>query len=348
MITVSESELHRLIERVFAAAGVPEAHATAMADALVLTNLRAVDSHGVQLLPHYVGQIERGEVDVHTTGRVISENGAAMIYEGGHGIGQVTAPICCDHAVRLAEAHGLGMVVAREANHFGAAFLWSSRISAHGMIGLTVCDASMAVPPWQGREPRLGTNPISVSVPHRAGQGWLLDMATTTVAFAKVEQLMLKGETTVPHGWSLDREGVPTTDMAVARTGLLAPLGGYKGSGLAMMVEILCGVLGGGEAFGNGVTGLRNTGRPMRANQTFLAIDVRRFLPLEDFEGRMERLVGDVKSSQPARGYGEVLVAGDPEWRAMKERRRNGIPVPDGVWRTVAEVAGRLGVPLPG
>jgi len=347
MVIVKEVDLRQFAERLLRATGLSEAQAVQMAAALIATNLRGVDSHGVQLLPHYAGQIERGEVNLAAEGRVVSEFGACLVYDAENGLGQVTAPICCDHAVRLAASNGLGMVVARECNHFGAAFLWSRRISSAGYIGISMCDASMQVPPWQGREPRLGTNPISVSVPHPDHKGWLLDMATATVAYAKLEQLKLKGATEVPYGWAQDREGVPTTDMATALGGLLMPLGGYKGSGLAMMVEILCGVLAGGSTFGTNVTGLRHQGRPMRANHMFLAIDVARFMPLDEFHGRMDWLISEVKSAAPAKGYDEVLVAGEPEWRAEAERCEQGIPIPDGVWESIVEAAQRLKVSLP-
>lgn len=335
------------MERLLVAVGVPAPKANLVAVPLVTASLRGLDSHGLQLLPYYLGQIERGDVNPHAEGHVVSESGACMIYDAEHGLGQVTAPICCAHAVRLAARAGLSMVVSRESNHFGAAGVWSQKISAAGHIGIAICDASMQVPPWQGRQQRLGTNPISVSVPHPEGRGWLLDMATTTVAYGKLEQAFLKGEKTIPHGWALDAEGVPTTDTETALKGMLMPLGGYKGSGLAMMVEILCGVIGGGPVFSTRVTGVRHSGRPMRANQTFLAIDVTRFLPLEEFCARMDWLVEQVKSAQPAKGYDEVLVAGDPEWRAEEQRRRHGIPIQPGIWQRVAALAERLGVPLP-
>lgn len=344
---VRAEDLRQFIIDVLAAAGVPREKAVLVADPLVASSLRGVDSHGVQLLPHYVGQIERGEVNPAAEGHVVSENGACLIYDAEHGLGQVTAPICCGHAIRLAARCGLSMVVAREANHFGAAAYWGQIISRAGLIGIVMCDASMQVPPWQGREARLGTNPICVSVPHPEGQGWLLDMATTTAAYGKLEQALLRGEKTIPYGWAVDREGVPTTDLEEALKGLLMPLGGYKGTGLAMMVEILTGVLAGGPVYGTQVTGVRHRGRPMRCNHTFIAIDVTRFLPLEEFYRRMESWTRDVKSAAPARGYEEVLVAGEPERRCEEKRRREGIPIMAGHWEPLVRLSRRYGVPLP-
>jgi LDH2 family malate/lactate/ureidoglycolate dehydrogenase len=340
-------ELESFSVRLLDAAGIPAEKAGLMACALVDANLRGVDSHGVQLLPHYVEQVRAGDVDPRADGRIVAESDACLLYDGANGIGHAIAGVCCGHAVRLGSRFGIGMVVAREANHFGAAAFWARRISSAGQIGIAMCDASPQVPPWQGKDRKVGTNPLCVSVPHSQGRGWLLDMATTTVALGKIESVMQKGGTTLPQGWALDSEGRPTTELASALAGgMLMPLGGYKGSGLALMVELLSGVLGGG-AMGSDLRGIRSHGRACRINQTFLAIDVNRFLPLEAFYARMDWLTGDVKSSQPAAGYDEVLVAGDPEWRTQDQRSRCGIPIPEGTWQTLVRTAERLGVALP-
>ncbi|MFN7993388.1 MAG: Ldh family oxidoreductase [Bryobacteraceae bacterium] len=320
----------------------PAPHARLVAESLVAANLRAVDSHGVQLLPHYIDEVRRGDMNPQAQGRIDSESGACLLYDGQNGIGQHIADTCCRHAVRLAREHGIAMVVARDSNHFGAAANWGARISQAGMIGIVMCNASPLVAPWQGKEPRLGTNPICMSVPGP----WLLDMATTTVAVNRFHKAMANGEETIPEGWAMDAEGVPTRSTAVALKGLPMPLGGYKGSGLAMLVEILCALLGGG-AMSVDVGGIRIAGKPLRVSQTFLAIDVARFMPLADFTSRMEWLVNIVKSSAPAAGYDEVLVAGDPEWRAESERAREGIPIGEGTWESLVKTAALLGVPVP-
>ena len=324
------------------AANFPRPTARLVADSLVAANLRGVDSHGVQLLPYYVEQVERGDMDAHAEGRIALESGACLLYDGANGSGQHVANVCCAHAVRLAHKHGISIVAARESNHFGAAAYWGLKISAAGLIGIVMCNASPIVAPWQAKEARLGTNPICMSVPG----AWLLDMATTTVANNRIFKALVNGEDTIPAGWAMDSEGVPTTDTGTAVRGLPMPLGGYKGSGLAMMVEILCGLLSGG-AMSVEVGGIRIEGKPTRTSQTFVAIDVGRFMPIEEFHRRVEWLVNTVKSAAPAKGYGEVMVAGDPEWRAEAERLQNGIPLGDGTWECLAETAARLGVEPP-
>jgi len=342
---ISAPVLREFVEKILASAGVPSNRAELVADSLVAANLRGVDSHGVHLLPHYVTQLKAGNIDPGTDGRVISESGACLLYDGEHGLGQCVAEICCRHAIRLAGLHGIGIVVARNSNHFGAAAFWAQRMSSAGLIGLVMCNASPSVPPWQGREGRLGTNPICVSVPSSGAGGWLLDMATTTVALNRIVKAAASREPTIPASWAMDSEGVPTTDTQKALHGLLMPLGGYKGSGLGMMVEVLCAVLSGG-AMSTGVGGLHILDRPMNTSQTFLAIDISRFLPSEEFQSRMEHLVRAVKSARPAQGYDEILVAGDPEWRTEEARLQAGIPVDASLWKRLIALGEELGVQL--
>jgi LDH2 family malate/lactate/ureidoglycolate dehydrogenase len=326
------------------AAQVPDDAAGLVATSLGASNLRGVDSHGFQLLPFYLGAIRDGRVDIQTQGHVDHESAGCLTYDGENGIGQVVSRACCDHAIRLARMQGTSAVVARDSNHFGAAAFWAQRMSAAGLIGIVMCNASPLVAPWQGREKRFGTNPICMSLP--GPDHWLLDMATTTVAMGKIFKASISGEPTIPPGWAIAQNGVPTTDTAAAMEGWPMPLGGYKGYGLAMMAEILCAVLSGG-AMSLELGGIRIKGRPMRVSQFFMAIDVARFMPLDEFSDRMRRLVEMMKSSAPASGYDEVLVAGEPEWRKEKQRHETGIPLSEGVWKTLTDAADLLGVERP-
>ena len=339
---VSAGVLKDYVARIHAAAGVPPATADLVADSLVAANLRGVDSHGSQLTVFYVERLLSGDMDPHAEGRIVSESGSTMLYDGENGIGQRISEICCGHAIRIARQQGVAVVSVRESNHFGAAAYWAQKMADAGQIGLVFCNASTIVPPWQGRQARLGTNPICMAAPGP----WLLDMATTTVAMNRIYKAQMDGYETIPRGWALDSNGVETTDPDTAVKGMPMPLGGYKGSGLGMMVEILCSVLSGG-AHREEVAGIHVQGKRSRASQMFMAIDVGRFLPASEFTERLEHLVGYVKSSRPAPGYDEVLVAGDPEWRIEEARLRDGIPLGQGTWNKLAEVAAKLGVAVP-
>jgi LDH2 family malate/lactate/ureidoglycolate dehydrogenase len=342
VVTIDAATLTAFSQSLIEAAGVDSWQAALVAECLVFANLRGVDSHGVQLLPIYIERIEAGEVNSKVEGRVESEDGCSVVYDAQNAIGQTASHICCAHAIRIARERGMAMVAVRNSNHFGAAAFWGMEFARAGMIGIVMCNASPIVAPWQGRQARLGTNPVCVALPGP----WLLDMATTTVAANKLYKYAAAGQETIPAGWAMDADGVPTTSVQEALRGLMAPLGGYKGYGLQMMVEILCAVLSGGM-MSTDVGGIRIRGRASGASQSFIAIDVGRFMPVAEFTARVEELVARMKSSAPARGYDEVLVAGDPEWRHEAERRANGLPIEVKTWEELSSFARRLGVDVP-
>ncbi len=344
MIVLTDAALRDYAQRMLDAVGVPSDRAWLTADSVVAANLRGVDSHGVQLLPHYIRQIEAGGIDPRAIGSLLSRDGACAVYDAQHGLGQPVAAACCDLAAELAGEHGAGAVTVRNATHFGACAYWGDRIAARGMIGIVMCNATPLVAPWQGKDRRLGTNPICMAVP--GSRTWLLDMATTTVALNRIHKAALCGQESISAGWAMDAEGRPTTDTRTALAGLPSPLGGYKGTGLAVLVEIFSAVLSGGAMLTD-VGGLRRLDAPMRIGQFYLALDVSRFLPLDVFGARMQRVREVLTSTRPAAGYDEVLVAGDPEWRVEEERRASGIPVEPQVWASLEETARRLGIAPP-
>ena len=346
MPTIFSDDLERFVRDVLMSAGVSLEASELTSSSLVAANLRGVDSHGVRLLPAYMEQLQSGDMDATAKGRILSEHHACVLFDAENGIGQIAAAQCCDHAVRLSHTFGLGFVIARNSNHFGAAAYWGARIAEQGQVGIIVCNASRLVAPWQGREPRMGTNPICMAVPGP----WLLDMSTTTVAANRIFAAVARNADSIPEGWAFNSAGAPTTNPSEGIKGFLMPLGGlvagHKGSGLAAAVEILCAVLGGG-AMCDEVGSMRQRGRPVGVSQTFLAIDIERFMPLAEFKARLERFVADLKSAAPAEGFDEVLVAGEPEWHTEQKRLRDGIPISDEVWQTLLKLSSQSGVSEP-
>ncbi len=244
MPTLDAAALQDLCSRLLEGVGVNLSDANFTATALVASNLRGVDSHGVALLRYYLEQLEAGDMEPRAEPELLHQSGCTALVDGHNAIGQLVARFATEQAISLAMEHGCGIVSARHSNHFGAAAFWVQRINAAGLIGIAFCNASPVVAPWQGKEGRLGTNPICFGVP--GASPFLLDMATTTVAANKIFNAHTRGETAIPSGWALTSDGLPTTSVEEAYRGLLNPLGGYKGSGLAVMVEMLCGVLSGG------------------------------------------------------------------------------------------------------
>jgi LDH2 family malate/lactate/ureidoglycolate dehydrogenase len=343
-IVIPHQPLTLFAAKLLEATGLPSDTSTLVAESLVASNLRGVDSHGVHLLLWYTEQLRIGNINLHARGHVASQNGACMIYDGENGIGALISGICCDHAIRIGKSAGIGIVTARNSTHFGACAWWAQKIADAGLIGIVMCNATPLVAPWQGREKMLGTNPICMAVP--GPKTFLLDMATTTVALNRIYKSLLSGDASIPAGWAMDADGNPTTDPKIASEGLPMPLGGYKGSGLAVMVEILCAVLSGGAMLTQ-VGGIREQGRPMSVSHLFLAIDVAKFMPVDEFATRMNWVRETLTHAKPAAGFDEVMIAGDPEWRTEESRRRDGIPIAAGIWHELAALAGDLKVSLP-
>lgn len=345
-VLIEAEPLQDFARRIIEGAGVDPVKAGLIAATLVEANLRGVDSHGVQLLNFYIDHMRAGCVNLDAEGHVVSENGCCMVYSGDNGPGQIVSDRACDHAIRLARTHGVGLVTVRESNHFGAAAHWSLKMAREGMIGISMCNASPIVAPWQGKEKRFGTNPICMALPGGSEKLFLLDMATTTVAMGKIFKAHFSGQAEIPHGWALDKEGLPTTDTARALQGMPMPLGGYKGYGLAMMVEILCAVLSGG-LMGSELGGIRFKDRPMGVGQVFIAVDASRFMALDMLEERVAKLSNMMKGTPAAPGYEEVLMPGEPELRAETIRRKEGIPLAKGVWDELNRVARDVKVEAP-
>lgn len=350
--TFRAKQLSDFCTRLLTALDTPTAYARLVADSLVAANLRGVDSHGIQMLITYINQRRAGGLDVKAAGRVLSRNGVCLVYNGQNGLGQVVADRCVDHALRIVRRSGVALVVANHSNHLGACAYWAAKMTRAGYIGIVMTNACPAVAPWQGRTPIFGTNPICMAVPGTGPDSWLLDMATTTVALGKIGHAAQLNRPSIPLEWGfLDAKGKPTTSTTAALKGVNGvpfptPTGGYKGSGLAMMVEILCAGLSGG-AMTTELPVYRTGGDPIGVSHMFLAIDPGRFLPRPVFRKRMDRLSKLVKASKPARGYREVLVAGEPESRAERQRLRSGIPIPTKLWQTFVTLAGELGVDAP-
>lgn len=344
---VQSESLGFFCRQLLKALAVPEPHARVVVDSLVAANLRGVDSHGVQMLPIYIRHLQAGGFKVHEMGRVLMEDGVLLKFDGKNGFGQVVADQCTDHSIRICRALGVSVVVAQNSNHFGAGAWWGEKIARAGFIGIAMSNAGPAVAPWQGKSPVFGTNPLCVAVPGNHGNcSWLLDMATTTVALGKLAHAANLNQATIPLAWGfLDASGRPTTDTVAAQGGAPTPTGGYKGSALAMMVEILCSGLSGGN-MATEVPG-RTAGEPLGISHTFIAIDPARFMPAGEFAARMDRLVDIVKAATLADGHEEILVAGEPEWRCQETRQRQGIPVPQKLWAELNSLAQKLKVSAP-
>jgi ureidoglycolate dehydrogenase (NAD+) len=342
--TIEAGQLERWVQALLEAAGLEAEAARVVAVSLVEANLRAVDSHGVARAPLYVERVRRGALNRAPRPHVIRQDGAVALVHADDGPGQVAGIFATDLSVELARRHGVGVVSVRRSNHYGAAAHYVLRAAREGMLAISTTNADPLVIPYGGAGRALGTNPIALAAPTADGI-FDLDMATSQVALNRIMNARDEG-TPIPEGWGVDEQGLPTTDPAAVFAGV--PLGGYKGYVLAVLVEILSGVLS-GAGVREGVRSLfENFDEPQDVGHFHLAIDPDRLVGRARFTELLGTMLAELKAFPPAPGFDEVLVPGEPQARARAERERDGIPLGEAVWSRLGEVSEELGVAVPG
>jgi LDH2 family malate/lactate/ureidoglycolate dehydrogenase/mannose-6-phosphate isomerase-like protein (cupin superfamily) len=328
---------------VLAAVGVPERDARLVADSLVTADLWGHQSHGVMRLGWYVNRIRAGVMRAVTAPETVTDTGPAAVVDGHDGVGQVLAAFAGREAVRRARAHGVGAVAVRNSNHFGTAAYYTRMAARDGCVAILTTNASPAMAPWGGRRRSVGTNPWSIAAPAGRHGVMVLDIANTAAARGKVYLAKLRGET-VPTGWAIDANGVPTTDPQAAIAGTILPMAGHKGYAIALMMDVLSGVLT-GSAFGAAVSGPYQVEHRSGCGHLFIALEVAAFGDPEGFAQRMEELVAEVKAVPPAPGVDEVFFPGEIEARAARDNLDRGLALPRQTLEDLRELARSTGVP---
>ena len=346
MTRVDHRKLKRFVASSFEKLGVPKEDAEIAANVLVQADLRGVDTHGViRFSPNawYVKWLTEGSLTARPKLRVVSESATTALIDGDRGMGMVIGHRAMEMAIEKAKSAGVAMVGVRNSRHYGMSAYYGMLALPHDMIGIAMTNASRQVVPTFGREARFGTNPMCFAVPADKELPYVLDMATTTAAAGKLELAARLGKS-IPGGWALDENAASTTDpRAAQKARRLLPLGGtresgsHKGYGLAILVEILCGVLTGT------ITALNANQDPR--GHFFAAVRVGAFRPAAEFKRDMDRLIIDLKSTPPAEGQERVYVAGEIEFETAQERAEHGIPLHGSVLKGLRQVAEQLGVP---
>lgn len=341
---VQTDVLHAFAAETFQAAGVPAAEANRLAEHVVEADRRGISSHGVMRLPVYTQRMRKGLVNLTAQPVVVHESHAAALMDAQNGLSIIAADEAMKLAVEKATQHGIGMVGVRNSGHCGFLAYFTGKAAEAGCIGIACTNAPPAMAPWGGREPYFGTNPFSVAVPRRNAPPIVLDMATSMAARARIRIAGKKGEQ-IPLGWAIDKEGRPTTDPAAALEGLILPVGGAKGYGLALMVDVLAGILNGGP-FGPAL-GFLTDERPQGTGHTMIAMRADLFVPMERFLDQVEEMAAQLKACPPMAGYDGVLLPGEPEVLCRERTERQGVTLSDGVAGELAQLAAELTVAVP-
>lgn len=332
---------------VFVRAGLSAADATVETNSLIEANLRGVDTHGItRMLVIYVDRLRRGSVKAAGRPCVVSESASTALVDGDNAMGAIVADFAMTTCVNKARTAGSAWVSVRNSNHFGACAYWAMKASQAGMVGFATTNGPANMAPWGGVTPFTSTNPLAFAVPAGDGRSVVVDMATSVAAKGKIFLAAKKG-VKLPEGWALDKRGRPTTDPQEALDGLVMPLGGHKGYALALMIDILSGILSGAD-FGPHVGKLYGDyDRGQNIGHLFGAINIEPLVSLGEFTTRVDALSDEVRSVELAEGVKRIYVPGEIEDATMARRLQTGIPIPEAVVNDFTALGNELGVPFP-
>ena len=323
---------------------MPEADARLAADSLVQADLWGHQSHGLMRLSWYVARLRAGVCNPVAKPELVVDAGAVAVLDGRDAMGQVLTARAAQEAVRRAKAHGIGAVALRNSNHFGTAMYFTLMAAREGCVGFLSTNASPAMAPWGGRKKAVGTNPWSWAAPAGSHPPMVLDIANTGVARGKIYLARQKGQP-IPQGWALNAAGAPTTDPAEAIGGIILPMAQHKGYAIAVVMDMLSGVLT-GSAFGTGVRGPYQTEHRSGAGQLMIALDITAFQPLDEFGARMERYIAELKAVPLAQDFEEIVYPGEIEARNDVQNRAEGLSLPGDTIADLKKLGDELGLPM--
>jgi len=327
---------------VYTRAGLPDADARLIADTLVQADLWGHQSHGVLRLGWYLARIRSGAMRAVTVPEFVMDGGAVAVIDGHDGVGQVLATLAATEAIRRAKRHGIGAVGVRNSNHFGTAMYYTLMAPRDGCIAMLTTNASPAMAPWGGREKLVGNNPWSIAAPAGRHAPMVMDIANTGVARGKIYLARQRGEP-IPPGWAINAAGEPTTDAQEAIDGIVLPMAEHKGYVIAMMMDMLAGVLT-GSGFGAQVNGPYQADRKSHCGHLMIAMDVAAFQPHAEFDARMEQLIAAIKAAPVAQGFDEVFYPGEIEARSDAQHRAEGLALPADTLADLTTIARETGL----
>ncbi|WP_373893548.1 Ldh family oxidoreductase [Virgibacillus natechei] len=326
----------------FHIAGVPEKESNIITDVMLEADLREIHSHGVLRLPVYIQRLKKKLVKNKAIITNANETDAILQMNGNNSIGQIVAYQAIENSMLKAEGTGIGLVSVKNSNHFGIASYYSLMAAENNMIGIVLSNTAPLMPAVGGTDKVIGNNPISIASPLKDEYKIVLDMAISNTAFGKILDAKEKGEN-IPKDWGVNEKGLPTTDPnEILNGGLLSPVGGAKGFGLAFMIEILTGVLSGGK-YSKMIPSMYDMTQNQSISYFMLTIDVKQLLSLDLYYESLDQLISYVKKSKKSANTEEIFLPGEIEFRKAKNNRTKGITINLQTYNNLKELGGELG-----
>ncbi len=354
-IYIPAEDLKQFMADTFTAVGVPEEDAELCSEVLITSDLRGIESHGIGRLKMYYDRIKKGIQQPVTRFEVLREAPATALVDGHDGMGQVIAVKAMQMAINKAREYGMGSVAVRNSSHFGIDGYYPLMAIKAGMVGMSFTNARPSISPTFGVQPMLGTNPIAFGAPSDEECPFLFDGATSIVQRGKYEVLS-RLEKPGLEGWAIDQQGRDITDANLLLKGLaddtaaLLPLGGageslggHKGYGLAVMVEIFSSAFQNG-AFLQTLIGIDENGqtRPNRLGHFFMALNIESFTDLDSFKETTGQILRGLRAARKAPGCERIYTAGEKEFEMEKINRKRGIPIPPGLQKDIIAIQADL------
>lgn len=342
-IRISRDPLFEFAREVFSRVGMSPENATTEAEVLLWASQRGVDSHGVQLISTYVGNVEKGYMNPKPDIQIIQETAATLFVEADRSFGPVVTTFTMNRLMDKAREAGIGWGLIRNTTHQGAMGYYVEMAAKQNMAGIALVCNPPNMAPTGARSAGVHNSPLAIAVPAQERPPILFDMATSVAAHGKIGVAIDKG-VSIPDDWAIDAEGNPTTDPKKAR--VLLPAGGYKGYGLALMFECLSSVMMGNPLLGPCLHD-QDPPLPYTQNSVVAAINIGSFTDPDGYRQNIDNLVAGLKGLPTVEGVDEVLVPGEPENKVYDDRTRNGIPLPPGLAQKLRDVGQQLGIALP-
>jgi LDH2 family malate/lactate/ureidoglycolate dehydrogenase len=344
--TIDPSVCRDFIAAILGQLGAQASTAERWAHLLVETSLLGFDTHGIRMLDRYVKHIQAGGIDVATEPSILNDRGSCVQMDGQAGLGHIAADQATTIAIERAQRYGISYVTARNCNHVGACGVYARRAVLQDCVGICTAVSRAGMAPWGGNQAIVGLNVIAVAAPVAGKPDFLLDGAMSRTAMGRITRALDLGET-IPANWALDAQGNPTSDPSAAKRGTLLPIGEHKGYGLAMAVEMLAVLLGGGEFGHQARSWIQQPEVPMGQSFTAMAIDIRRFVEPDEFKSRFQAWSELLTGSPTRDGFGRIYYPGEIEAETYAQRMAEGMPI-DGHTRDVyEELAKQFGIESP-
>ncbi|MBP1930844.1 Ldh family oxidoreductase [Ammoniphilus resinae] len=341
---LSQEQYLELGTHILTQIGIPQNHAGVQISSLLDADQRKVHTHGLFRLPTYIKQIINGGINKDPNIQRLRRGPVIELMDGDHGLGAVVASTAMKAAIELSSQNGIGVVSVKNGSHFGMAAYYAELATYENQIGIAMSNTSPMIAPTGSLKPVLGNNPWAIAVPTNMNYPVTLDMANSMVAKGKIRMAALKEES-IPFGWALDNLGRPTNDPKEALKGVILPIGGYKGYGITLMVDILAGVLSGAD-FGEKVPD-HETGEKRNIGQLFISINVGNFMNIDQFKSRMDELIESIKTAPRIDPDIEVLLPGEKEWKNKLNELHQPFDFPINVVDSLVQVCQKYNIDLP-